>query len=96
MRLMVKPCCSKAPAEAAGEEDNVLVAWIVSRSSGEIRRIVSGSDISSLTDDRFASICKGSMLRISSVLDGGENGAASPSKGLESDLAVRCWLHCKI
>ena len=67
--------------EVGGEQQ--LVAWIVTRSSGEIKRIVSGSDISSLTDTRFASLCKGSLVRINSLLDGGGR------KDLSADLEAR-------
>jgi hypothetical protein len=81
--------CSKAPADSEGPPDQMLVAWVVTRSSGEIKRIVSGSDISSLTDGRFASLCMGSFVRINSVIDRSASMGGKESANLDADLQAR-------
>jgi acyl-CoA synthetase (AMP-forming)/AMP-acid ligase II len=88
LHLKCSVCCSKAPADSEGPHDQMLVAWIVFRSPSEIKRIVSGSDISSLTDNRFASLCKSSFVRINSVIDESAS-QVKMSKNLSADLEAR-------
>lgn len=90
-RLLTPPARYRASED--DKEDKKLVAWIVTRSGAEVKRIFSvASDLSSLTDDRFASVCRGSLHRINSVC---ETASATGGGGtMSADLEVR--LCCRL
>ena len=68
-------------------DDKQLVAWIVTRSGAEVKRIFSvASNLSSLTDDRFAGVCRGSLHRINSVCETASGGGAG--NNMSADLEV--------
>jgi hypothetical protein len=73
----------------ASQQDQQLVAWIEMRSSGEIHRIMSCGDAPSLTDHRFVDLCRRSVARMSSMLEGeSSSGKDISMKNLSADLEV--------
>jgi acyl-CoA synthetase (AMP-forming)/AMP-acid ligase II len=81
------PCMCRATE--SDPDDKYLVAYVATRSPDEVKRIFSTSDVSTLTENRFSSICRGSMARISSIMNESQGAADGTDAGnLDADLEV--------